>query len=117
MRLAFSLTEKRSSPNSARRLLRKRPSWQRRGCNRFWDDESRLSRLYDANQLEIVSHVYDPQRVQRQLDDTTGSLITARCPWDNQNILLETDENDATQIDCAHEPETYGKRLSQRRPT
>jgi RHS repeat-associated protein len=76
-----------------------------------WDYENRLTKV------ELPSGVrntmaYDPDGLRVKLEDSTG---TSKFVWDDQNILLETDASDLTQVVYTLEPVVYGNLISQRR--
>jgi RHS repeat-associated protein len=74
-----------------------------------WDFENRLTLVQLPSGVRNTS-VYnaDGHRVQKQ--DSTG---TTKPIWDNENVLLQTDQNDITQALYTLEPATYGNLLSQ----
>ncbi|MFO0915184.1 MAG: hypothetical protein U0795_19640 [Pirellulales bacterium] len=76
-----------------------------------WDDENRLTQVAKTG---MTTNVYtfngDGQRVQ--IVDSQG---TKKPIWDLQNILLETDGSNVTQVVYTLEPAGYGKLISQRR--
>ncbi|MFO0915192.1 MAG: RHS repeat-associated core domain-containing protein [Pirellulales bacterium] len=76
-----------------------------------WDDENRLTQVAKTG---MTTNVYtfngDGQRVQ--IVDSQG---TKKPIWDLENILLETDGSNVTQVVYTLEPAGYGNLVSQRR--
>jgi RHS repeat-associated protein len=76
-----------------------------------WDDENRLTQIEEefatTNQYTFNG---DGQRVQ--IVDSQG---TKKPIWDFENILLETDGSNVTQVVYTLEPVLYGNLVSQRR--
>ncbi|MEZ6099331.1 MAG: RHS repeat-associated core domain-containing protein [Pirellulaceae bacterium] len=86
------------------------------GTNRTtntWDEENRLTKV-EFPGTSPVDNVYtfngDGKRVQ--IVDSTG---TKRPIWDFENVLLETNGSNTTQVIYTLEPMTYGSLVSQRR--
>jgi len=64
--------------------------------------DNRVTMLYNAEGL----------RVRKETDAETRNFI-----WDDQSYLVETDENDASQMVYTNRPGGFGKLISQRRNT
>jgi RHS repeat-associated protein len=76
-----------------------------------WDYENRLSNvLMPSGIRNTFQYNADNRRVLKI--DSSG---TTKSVWDEENILLETDGNDATQVVYTSKPATYGLLISQRR--
>ena len=76
-----------------------------------WDGENRLMRVaLPSGIVDTFAYNGDGQRVQKQ--DSTG---TTKHVWDGQNILLETNAGDLTQVVYTEKPEVYGSLISQSR--
>jgi len=80
-----------------------------------WDDENRLTK-WELKGSTTNDYAFngDGQRT-RIADSQTPS--GRRLIWDEQNILLETDDAGATQANYTLEPAGYGNLISQRRST
>jgi YD repeat-containing protein len=74
-----------------------------------WDARNRLVHMVGASQTP-VTHVYNGMdlRVEQQRPSETVRYV-----WDNQNVLLEADETDATQATYTQTPNQYGNTISQ----
>jgi RHS repeat-associated protein len=76
-----------------------------------WDIESRLTTARLATGVRnTFQYDGDGKRVLRQ--DSSGTL---KGVWDGENIVVETDQNNVTQVVYTLEPAVYGNLLSQRR--
>ena len=76
-----------------------------------WDFENRPTQVaLPAGVVDTFTYNADGQRVQKL--DSTG---TTRHVWDGQNIVLETDGSNITQVVYTLEPTIYGNLISQRR--
>src|SRR5262249_18213049 len=74
-----------------------------------WGYENRLTTVrLPAGVPNTFTYNADDKRVQKQ--DSSG---TAKAIWDLQNILLETNQGDATQVLYTLQPEVYGNLVSQ----
>jgi RHS repeat-associated protein len=78
-----------------------------------WDQENRLSKAVLPTGT-INTFQYDTEGLRIRRDDSTG---TRKGVWDLQNLLLETDQSDVTQVIYTQEPAFYGNLLSQFRGT
>jgi RHS repeat-associated protein len=76
-----------------------------------WDFENRTTKVVLASGTRnTMTFDGDSRRVRK--DDSTG---TAKYVRDEQRILLETDQNDVTQVIYSAEPAGFGNLISQRR--
>jgi YD repeat-containing protein len=76
-----------------------------------WDIENRMTRVeLPSNVVNTIT--LDGEGKRRSIEDSAGlrNLI-----WDLENILVETDSNDATAAAYTLAPEAYGELVSQRR--
>jgi RHS repeat-associated protein len=74
-----------------------------------WDFENRLTGVrLPAGVPNTFTYNADDKRVQKQ--DSSG---TAKAIWDLESILVETDQNDVTQVIYTLAPEAYGPLVSQ----
>jgi RHS repeat-associated protein len=74
-----------------------------------WDYENQLTTvLLSTGIRNTFMYNGDGQKIQRQASSGTKKLI-----WDCRNILLETDQNNVTQVVCTLEPVTFGNLISQ----
>ena len=76
-----------------------------------WDYENRLTEvLLSSGTRNTFQYDADGKCFQKQ--DSTG---TTRFVWDKENVLQETDQNNATQVTYTLEPLAYGELISQDR--
>src|SRR5262249_55290872 len=76
-----------------------------------WDYNNSLTQVLLATGVRnTMSYDGDARRVRK--DDSSG---TSKFVWDQQNILLETDQNDAMQAMYSLEPAEYGNLATQYR--
>ena len=79
-----------------------------------WDFENQNTEIefYDSgsSSYEVIENVYDGElkRIAQTQDSTEKKFI-----WDNQNILLVTDDMDVTQYAFTLTPDEYGSLISQ----
>jgi len=85
-----------------------------------WDDENRLKgdrTLYLAQiHTNTLTYNADGLLVRRDAHmPLGGGNTTTKQIWDRQNVLVETDGSNATQMIYTSQPEAYGRLISQRR--
>lgn len=76
-----------------------------------WDYENRLTRVLLASGARNTFS-YDAIGKRTRNDDSSG---TSKFVWDVENILLETNSGDVTQVIYTLEPVIYGNLVSQHR--
>ena len=76
-----------------------------------WDYEDLLTRVHLPGGGRST-FTYNWQNKRVQIEDSGG---TSKPLWDGDNLLLETDGADVTQVVNTLEPEQYGNQISQRR--
>src|SRR5262249_51782493 len=78
-----------------------------------WEYENRLTQaVFAAGSPNTMTYNGDGNRVNK--NDSGG---ISKFLWDENNILLETDTNDVTQVVYTVEPAFYGNLISQNRLT
>ena len=76
-----------------------------------WDYENLLTRMHlPGGGRSTITYNWQDKRVQAEDAGGSSKLI-----WDGENLLLETDGSDVTQVVYTLEPEQYGNQISQRR--
>jgi RHS repeat-associated protein len=76
-----------------------------------WDFENHLTKIRPSNLLPAINTMtYDGNGKRVRKDDSSG---TVKDIWDGANILLETDQNDVTQVIYTLQPISYGNLISQ----
>lgn len=76
-----------------------------------WDYEDRLTRVaLPTGQRDTFQYDPDGKRIRR--DDSNG---TTKPVWDEQSVLLETNQGDTTQVVYSVEPTFFGNVIAQER--
>ena len=81
-----------------------------------WDDENRVKSNRSqviGNSVSVNTLSYDGDGLLARLDQFNGTVI--KPVWDGQNILLEQDAANATQVVNTFEPAGYGNLISHKR--
>jgi YD repeat-containing protein len=80
-----------------------------------WDFENQLTKIRQGNPTPLINTmIYDGLGNKVRKEDSSG---VAKLIWDHANILLETDQNDATQAMYTMQPALFGNLISQIRGT
>jgi hypothetical protein len=76
-----------------------------------WDFENRVTKLRQGNPVPLINTIaYDGDGKRIRKEDSLG---VAKHIWDRANVLLETDNSDATQVVYTYEPAPIGPVISQ----
>jgi len=76
-----------------------------------WDVENHLTKV-ELPSAVVNTITLDGDGKRRRIEDSAG---LRNIVWDSENILVETDSNNATAAAYTMEPEVYGNLVSQRR--
>jgi RHS repeat-associated protein len=76
-----------------------------------WDDEDRLIGIAHPDGT-LDTHTYAPNRLRHRKETSEETTLFV---WDGQNVLMETDEDLATQAQYTDSPGYWGGLVSQRR--
>ena len=76
----------------------------------MWDGENRLTSVQAANGTETYAYSEDGLRKQKVTATGTTNFV-----WDEQNVLLEADASQVTQVHYTDNPSMWGGLASQRR--